>query len=1139
MSLKRLFLHLSCLMLVILYFDLNGQSFKNGKSLLRHPISKGAWLKPTLLDIDDDNDLDLFFGNGAGELILYHNTRKEVHSANRQFENFPTIYDAFSIGNYSAPALADLDNDGDLDMISGKEDGLFKYWRNDGSSSSPVFSELSGSANPFYQFDVGERSSPAFIDIDADGDLDMVSGSGDGNFFYYKNIDTISQPDFVLQTGSDNPFESLHEGAHGEPGYQGITFTAPSFVDIDDDGDFDLVSGNKYGSLIYFENIGTSDIPSFALRDGSDDPFDQIILGSKLPGFGSSYPGNYTSPFFIDYDGDIDLDIVVGSSDGVLGYIENEGTNNTPIYVLKTRLDNPFRGFDLEENASNIGEEADVGLVDMDGDGDLDLVAFIDPFNNPIIFHCFENIGSSNNFEFKPIASSDSPFANISSLLQDSGLDTDYLEPTYADIDNDGDIDLICGEGGGRIAFFENQGTSQQADFVYITAFNPFSSIDIGEYSDPTFGDIDNDGDLDLVFKGGVYYRNDGTPEIASFIEISGTSTEYPFGDILDVVQGMEVSIGDVNSDGWVDIILAGSFVGGATSSGGGRLELWLNNGQFGNSQSFNRITDIFPFSCGYAGCTTWDYGVGSDVGLGDIDGDGDIDMIISRHRSYLDIVSIENTTPLPSPELIINEEESTLSVTDKYANYQWYRNETIIEGETTHTLYIDNAGSYYVAVQDGETQSNTVVIEPIEITEITTVGVSCEGVQDGAVRVFASGGYGSLSFSSDGANFQAGNHLVQLSQGTHDITVRSVFTGYSISQNAEILEEEAIDNYSKSFETHEAIKLLNSDGSYTWRLTTAGQYDGNSSLYMNFYNYEAVGEEDYYLLSKPISSSKSMLLSFAYAYTKYASDLTANDSLAVIQSFDCGATWEVLDQIGGDEMMTAEPTNDAFIPSGKDQWAVRSVQITPSEDKYLLAFKTINDYGNILFLDSITLAPENQVPSLTNLNFSIAEHSPDGTLIGILTATDPENDALTYSILFGNTNDAFSLDANTGALIVQNQSALDFKSTSMFELTVEVNDGHGGVATAVITITINNPDDVLGLDSDVNQFYVYPNPVLDELIIRWNYFNHGTLFELSGRKIRSITHRITSLTDLKRGVYLLSLYGTNGETFSVRIQKK
>ncbi len=82
-----------------------------------------------------------------------------------------------------------MDGDGDLDLLSGEGYGDFLYYQNTGNVSAPAFSGYL--TNPFNLTEVGSNYSPGwakptFVDLDNDGDMDLMVGDGDGDFNYYK-----------------------------------------------------------------------------------------------------------------------------------------------------------------------------------------------------------------------------------------------------------------------------------------------------------------------------------------------------------------------------------------------------------------------------------------------------------------------------------------------------------------------------------------------------------------------------------------------------------------------------------------------------------------------------------------------------------------------------------------------------------------------------------------------------------------------------------------------------------------------------------------------------------------------------------------------------------------------------------------
>ncbi len=113
---------------------------------------------------------------------------------------------------------------------------------------------------------------------------------------------------------------------------------------------------------------------------------------------------------------------------------------------------------------------------------------------------------------------------------------------------------------------------------------------------------------------------------------------------------------------------------------------------------------------------------------------------------------------------------------------------------------------------------------------------------------------------------------------------------------------------------------------------------------------------------------------------------------------------------------------------------------------------------GNVALVTIIvTVELTNLPPVIVDQEFEVDENSADGTVVGTLTASDPDNDPLTFSITAGNTAAAFAITNNSGDLTVDNSSALDFETTPSFLLTVSVDDGNGETDEAFITINLRD----------------------------------------------------------------------------------
>ena len=256
------------------------------------------------------------------------------------------------VGYNGAPAFVDVDNDGDMDLVIGRYDGDLKhYYENTGSPINPSYTRRKGALNPFDGVaDVGELSAPAFVDVDDDGDMDLVIGRLEGDLkFYYENTGSASNPSYTRREGVLNPFDGVADVGSS---------SAPAFVDADNDGDMDLVIGRGEGDLKhYYENTGNATHAKYTRREGALNPFD-----------GVADVGTRSAPAFVDVDNDGDMDLVIGREDGDLdNYYENTGSPTNPSYTRREYALNPFDEVD-------VGYYSVPAFVDTDNDGDMDLV---------------------------------------------------------------------------------------------------------------------------------------------------------------------------------------------------------------------------------------------------------------------------------------------------------------------------------------------------------------------------------------------------------------------------------------------------------------------------------------------------------------------------------------------------------------------------------------------------------------------------------------------------------------------------------------------------------------------------------------------------------------------------------------------
>ncbi|NQX97038.1 MAG: T9SS type A sorting domain-containing protein, partial [Flavobacteriales bacterium] len=302
----------------------------------------------------------------------------------------------------------------------------------------------------------GEGAIPIFFDYNADGLMDIIVGnygiydpSLSSSFYIsslwlYENMGTVNSPYYQLITNDYLNISTMNLDIAGCMPTLGVH---PTFGDLDNDNDLDMILGDYNGKIHYFKNSGGAGNPA--------------IFTLSSPNFLGIDVGNDAAPLLHDLDKDGLIDLIIGKRTGTFSYYRNTGTASSPSFTFVT---------------DSLGKAITKRTVDFNGKSNP---VIIDSAGTTILFS-----GSKNGYLYK--------FGNIDgNLTGNFSVDSTYLNIwegessniAVADITNDGNLDMLIGNYSGGVAFYKGNSIPPPIGIDEKIIINEFSI-----YPNPTNG---------------------------------------------------------------------------------------------------------------------------------------------------------------------------------------------------------------------------------------------------------------------------------------------------------------------------------------------------------------------------------------------------------------------------------------------------------------------------------------------------------------------------------------------------------------------------------------------------------------------------------------------------------------------------